>query len=454
MDEIKTPTVPCIPNKNIKINIKKDIKNKNKKNSKNNNKTNNKKNSKKNFDTRYINLLSNFNEFYNTIQNGYKYNKQQINDCYYNIIMELDSNDAVIDDNEIYKIISDNLKISFPGLLFKSSNNNIIESIPNQNNFQVSKSSLIPEDTYLIINDEESNESDGNTTDDNSDDSSEDIKNDIKIKDEIVTVNNDEEVNNLINKLKDKSNEKLLIPYIPKLKSMFADKLNNLSSAKRKLILIYFSIFNSRIEHFHYLFPTLLFQNESGFISNFGVKKENNVTIFHMEYIFGLLKTYVYGHLNYNNKHIINDKKLRIYLGKLIFQYISIFNVSDQHYLISIMKNNNFEHYLKILKFHIHCHYPNFDESTTIDTDKLDFVKSDIDRYILKVRLLTSNVLSRVDVITTRYGIIKDVFCKYIDNKFYDHNNDELNSELSDPTSKIYDIEDIKLNLLNLIMAI
>ena len=173
-----------------------------------------------------------------------------------------------------------------------------------------------------------------------------------------------------------------------------------------------------------------------------------------MEYIYGLLNTYVYGHLNIDNKYIIDDKKLRIFLGKLIFQYISIFNVCDIHYLISIMKNNNFDHYLKIIKFHIQCFYPNFDETEIIDIDKIDFVKSDIDKYILNIRLIGSHLLTKVSTNTTRYGLIKDATCNYIDKKFYDHENDELNSELYDTNSKVYDIENIKLNLLNLLMCI
>jgi len=123
------------------------------------------------------------------------------------------------------------------------------------------------------------------------------------------------------------------------------------------------------------------------------------------------------------------------------------------HYLISIMKNNIFDHYLKIMKFHVECYFPNFDESEIINSDKTSFVKSYADRHILHARLLGANILSKVDVTSHNYGFIKDVICKYIDKKFYDHENDELSSELEDMDSKIYDIEDIKLNLLNLITS-
>jgi hypothetical protein len=427
--DIKVSSVAYVPSKNVKSDLKKNSKNKKSKSKKT--KQNIKLDTAPVTDMKYIILLSKFEDFYTSIINNNKYDKQKINDCYYNNIIELQNNNSEIDDNEIFNIIKDNIKHNFPGLLFKNDN---IEK---------------KEDVILILKD---NDSDGNTTDDNS--SEDNNLNDIKLKEgDTIWVNNDDEADNLINRLKHKCNQRILLKHIGPFRKMFGDKLNYISQSKRKLILIYFTIYNQELIKFHCIFPKLLFQNNYGHVNNLLIKKENDITIFHVEYLYSLLKNYIYCHLDIDNKLYKNNKQVFTFVGKIIFQYISIFNTCDEHYEISIMKNNNFDHYVKILKFHIEFHYPNFDDTVVIDIDKIDFIKSDIDKYILSVRLIASQILSTVDINTSRYYFIKDAICKYIDRKFYNHQNDELNSDLDDDGSKVYDIEDIKLNLLNLIMV-
>jgi hypothetical protein len=112
------------------------------------------------------------------------------------------------------------------------------------------------------------------------------------------------------------------------------------------------------------------------------------------------------------------------------------------------MKSNIYEHYIKILKFHVEYYYPNFDETEDIDFSKINFVKSSIDEHILKVRLIACNTLSKIDVNSVNYGFLKNSICHYIDKKFYDNLNNELNIELDDNNSKIYDIEHFRLIFL------
>jgi hypothetical protein len=81
-------------------------------------------------------------------------------------------------------------------------------------------------------------------------------------------------------------------------------------------------------------------------------------------------------------------------------------------------------------------------------------VKSEIDKYILHIRLIAYNLLSHIDVNTTKYGLITERLCKYIDRLLYDHDNDEINNELYDSESKVYNIEDIKINFMHFFMSI
>jgi len=254
----------------------------------------------------------------------------------------------------------------------------------------------------------------------------------------------------MVKKLNHKSNQKILLKQIPAFRKIFDDKLNCLSLKKRKLILIYFSIFSKELNKFHDIFPKLMFENENGYINNLLINKENNVVTFHVEYVYTLLKNYVNEELNVNNKYKICEEKLRNFIGKLIYQYTSIFNVCDQHHYISIMKNNIYEHYFKILKYHIKYYYPNFNESLEINNDEMNYIESDIDRLILNIRVVSTYLLSKVNINDLKYEQLKDAMCKYIDRIFYDHDKDDLINK----DTKIYNIDDIKFNLSNILMSI
>ena len=225
--------------------------------------------------------------------------------------------------------------------------------------------------------------------------------------------------------LNDRNDDLILIKNITPFKDYFGNVFSDISPNKKKLLLIYFSI--SSIEEFYDIIPSILFQNEKNEFVKSGFLKESKVTIFHMSYLFGMFKVFIYERLkildnNYDEKNIDNN------LIKLLYQYFSTFIIHNDINKIMIVKNEIFSHNLKILQYHIRFLFPKFILGEDPPNDRIDSVQLFRDRFILKCRIITSNLLK--DICKEQYFIINSFMSSFLFRCLYNKDLDMPNTIL------------------------
>ena len=325
--------------------------------------------------------------------------------------------DDTLEKSDAYKYYID-LATSFKEIIFNNSIENILEIIYDKflekfPKFMIKDKS----NTFTLYNilyndiDEEENE-----------EKEDDVNN---LKNNSFSLCELENKNKELLSLNDRNDDLILIKSIAPFKDYFGNVFNDISPNKKKLLLIYFTI--SSIEEFYDIIPSILFQNEKNEFVKSGFLKESKVTIFHMSYLFGMFRVFIYERLkildnNYEQKYIDEN------LIKLLYQYFSTFIIHNDINKIMIVKNEIFSHNLKILQYHIRFLFPKFILGEDPPNDRINTVQLFRDRFILKCRIITSNLLK--DICKEQYYIINSFMSSFLFRCLYNKDLDMPNTIL------------------------
>ena len=229
-----------------------------------------------------------------------------------------------------------------------------------------------------------------------------------------------------------KNDDKILIPYIKEFNKIFGDVFNHLNPSKKKILLLYYSFSvknynNDNLNEYFKIIPSILFRNKDGIVSENGYCEEEKIVIFHMSWLLNTLDKYIIYHLFQGDK-IKNTIELINFLNRLLFQYFSPYIVHNNINAILIVPKYIFSNYVHIITLHIHYLFPDFNLKKNIDENILNYIKTEnskIDKFILKSRIMVSNLLVTLD--ESKYYIATGYISKFVNDYFYNKNNDSLN---------------------------
>ena len=123
-----------------------------------------------------------------------------------------------------------------------------------------------------------------------------------------------------------------------------------------------------------------------------------------------------------------DQKSIDEYLIKLLYQYFSTFMIHNDINKIMIVKNEIYSHNLKILEYHIRFLFPKFILGEDPPNDRINSVQLFRDRFILKCRIITSNLLK--DVSKEYYFIINSFMSSFLFRCLYNKDLDMPNTIL------------------------
>ena len=146
-----------------------------------------------------------------------------------------------------------------------------------------------------------------------------------------------------------------------------------------------------------------------------------------MSYLFGIFRVFIYERLsvidnNYDAKNVDQN------LIKLLYQYFSTFIIHNDINKIMIVKNDIFSHNLKILQYHIKFLFPKFILGEEPPNDRINTVQLFRDRFILKCRIITSNLLK--DISREQYYIVNSFMSSFLFMSLYSKDLDMPNTIL------------------------
>ena len=223
----------------------------------------------------------------------------------------------------------------------------------------------------------------------------------------------------------------ILIPYIKKFQDIFGDVFKNIDPDKKKVLLLYLSFsvnsgYNNLNEYFKVV-PSILFRTKDGIASN-GYLEEEKVTIFHMTWLLNVFDKYIIEKL-YKNSKEKNTPELLIFLNKLLFQYFATYIVHNEINAILVVPKNIYNHYLRIIGFHLKYLFPHFHYKSALNLQKINLIETEkpfVDKFILKSRLMVSKLLETLP--DDKYYVATGYMSKFLNTYFYDKNKDMLNS--------------------------
>ena len=251
-------------------------------------------------------------------------------------------------------------------------------------------------------------------------------------------------------KLMNKTDEKFLIPFIKPFKLIFKNAFNNIDPMKRKVLLIYYSLSEKKddLTSFLGMVPSILFQDNDGHITTTGFIQEEKVTIFHMGYMYNLFNNYILKLLFKNKQNVINID-FKDVLIKLLYQYFSCYIVHNDLTEIMIVRNNIYEHYIELIQCHLQFLYPKFEFDINCDYTKLNTIKEQYNRFMLKYRIMSSLLLKGLD--ENKYYIIAGFMSKLLNSYYYCPNTGKIVNYINDDDLNLHKyFEDlIKKEFLN-----
>ena len=223
----------------------------------------------------------------------------------------------------------------------------------------------------------------------------------------------------------------ILIPYIKKFQDIFGDVFKNIDPDKKKVLLLYLSFsvnsgYNNLNEYFKVV-PSILFRTKVGIASN-GYLEEEKVTIFHMTWLLNVFDKYIIEKL-YKNSKEKNTPELLIFLNKLLFQYFATYIVHNEINAILVVPKNIYNHYLRVIGFHLKYLFPHFHYKSALNLQKINLIETEkpfVDKFILKSRLMVSKLLETLP--DDKYYVATGYMSKFLNTYFYDKNKDMLNS--------------------------
>jgi len=251
-------------------------------------------------------------------------------------------------------------------------------------------------------------------------------------------------------KLMNKTDEKFLIPFIKPFKLIFKNAFNNIDPMKRKVLLIYYSLSEKKddLTSFLGMVPSILFQDNDGHITTTGFIQEEKVTIFHMGYMYNIFNNYILKLLFKNKQNVINID-FKDVLIKLLYQYFSCYIVHNDLTEIMIVRNNIYEHYIELIQCHLQFLYPKFEFDINCDYTKLNTIKEQYNRFMLKYRIMSSLLLKELD--ENKYYIIAGFMSKLLNSYYYCPNTGKIVNYINDDDLNLHKyFEDlIKKEFLN-----
>ena len=223
----------------------------------------------------------------------------------------------------------------------------------------------------------------------------------------------------------------ILIPYIKQFQAIFGDVFKNIDPDKKKVLLLYLSFsvncgYNNLNEYFKVV-PSILFRTKDGIASN-GYLEEEKVTIFHMTWLLNVFDKYIIEKL-YKNSKEKNTPELLIFLNKLLFQYFATYIVHNEINAILVVPKNIYNHYLRVIGFHLKYLFPHFHYKSALNLQKINLIETEkpfVDKFILKSRLMVSKLLETLP--DDKYYVATGYMSKFLNTYFYDKNKDMLNS--------------------------
>jgi hypothetical protein len=235
----------------------------------------------------------------------------------------------------------------------------------------------------------------------------------------------------LENIISTKNDGVILLPYIKKFREVFGDVFKHLDSDKKKVLLLYFSFsLNSGLHNlteYFKLVPSILFRTKDGIASN-GYLEEEKVIIFHMTWLLNTFNKYIIEKL-YKNSTEKNTPQLIKFLNRLLFQYFATYIVHNEINAILVVPKNIFNHYVRIIVFHLKYLFPNFHYKAALNLQKINMIETEkpfIDKFIVKSRLMVSKLLETLP--DEKYYVATGYMSKFLDTYFYNKNKDLLNS--------------------------